>query len=128
MTPFTRRAFLVAAQFVPNQSDRPEAAVGNEPGFRSMFDGKTLDGWEGDPNYRRVDGGDGCQEQHVFDLARWRSVKDTVTPSNRFAMRGYQRYRRCAALYRNNYEEKRRLFLAERRSRESRGRVNLRSD
>jgi hypothetical protein len=30
--------------FVPKQSDRPEALSGDEPGFRTIFDGKTLDG------------------------------------------------------------------------------------
>jgi Domain of Unknown Function (DUF1080) len=46
-----------AAQFVPKQSDRPEALSGDEPGFRAIFDGKTLDGWEGDPKYWSVSGG-----------------------------------------------------------------------
>jgi len=29
--------------YVPKQSDRPEPTDGDEPGFRSMFDGKTLE-------------------------------------------------------------------------------------
>ncbi|HKA20139.1 MAG TPA: DUF1080 domain-containing protein, partial [Blastocatellia bacterium] len=33
--------------YVPQQSDRPEALAGDEPGFSSIFDGKTLSGWEG---------------------------------------------------------------------------------
>ena len=60
----SRRTFLavlsaapLAAQYVPKQSDRPEPATGDEPGFRSMFDGKTLAGWEGDPKYWRVENG-----------------------------------------------------------------------
>jgi hypothetical protein len=59
-----RRAFLaamsslpVAAQYVPKQSDRPEPAAGDEPGFRPIFNGKTLEGWEGDPKYWRVEDG-----------------------------------------------------------------------
>ena len=44
--------------YVPKQSDRPEPLAGEEPGFTPMFDGKTLDGWEGDPKYWRVE--DGC--------------------------------------------------------------------
>lgn len=40
--------------FVPKQSDRPQALDGDEPGFRSIFDNKTLDEWEGDPKYWRV--------------------------------------------------------------------------
>jgi hypothetical protein len=57
-----RRAFLgslfagVAASqtYTPKQSDRPEPVTGEEPGFESIFDGKTLNGWEGDPKYWRV--------------------------------------------------------------------------
>jgi hypothetical protein len=37
--------------YVPKQSDRPETLTGDEPGFAPMFDGKTLNGWEGDPKY-----------------------------------------------------------------------------
>src|SRR3954452_22531476 len=43
--------------YVPKQSDRPEPASGDEPGFRPIFDGKTLNGWEGDPTYWRVENG-----------------------------------------------------------------------
>lgn len=154
---FGRRTFLAslgaglaaAQQFVPKQSDRPKPIEGDEPGFVSMFDGKSLDGWEGDPKYWRV--ADGVMTGEItpetiiksntfiiwrggspanFELKvdyritsagnsgiNYRSVvvPDKVTPSNRFAMRGYQcdidgqnRYTG------NNYEEKGRLFLAER--------------
>lgn len=44
-------------QYVPKQSDRPEALTGEEPGFEGIFDGKTLQGWEGDPTYWRVENG-----------------------------------------------------------------------
>jgi hypothetical protein len=110
--------------FVPKQSDRPQTLEGDEPGFRSMFDGKSLDGWEGDPKYWRV--ADGSMlgeitpetviksntfiiwrggEPEDFELkvdfritsggnsgVNYRSVvvPDPVTPSNKFAMRGYQ--------------------------------------
>jgi len=43
--------------YVPRQSDRPEPASGDEPGFRPIFDGKSLEGWEGDPKYWRVENG-----------------------------------------------------------------------
>jgi 3-keto-disaccharide hydrolase len=43
--------------YVPKQSDRPEPASGDGPGFTLIFDGKTLDGWEGDPRYWRVEEG-----------------------------------------------------------------------
>jgi hypothetical protein len=46
-----------AAPYVPKQSDRPEAIAGDEPGFQRIFDGKTLDGWEGNPAYWRVENG-----------------------------------------------------------------------
>ena len=34
------------------------AAAADKPGFRSIFDGKTLDGWDGDPKFWRVE--EGC--------------------------------------------------------------------
>jgi hypothetical protein len=43
--------------YVPKQSDRPEELAGDEPGFKSIFDGKTLNGWEGDHKYWRVTDG-----------------------------------------------------------------------
>jgi hypothetical protein len=43
--------------YVPKQSDRPEPLAGDEPGFKNIFDGKTLSGWEGDPKYWRVSDG-----------------------------------------------------------------------
>jgi 3-keto-disaccharide hydrolase len=48
---------LLAHQYVPKQSDRPEAVAGDEPGFQSIFDGKSLAGWEGNPAYWRVENG-----------------------------------------------------------------------
>ena len=110
--------------YVPKQSDRPEAINGDEPGFKPMFDGKTLNGWEGDPKYWRMDDGalvgeitpDTIIKSNTFIIwqggelddfelkveyritpagnsgINYRSVvvPDKVTPSNRFAMRGYQ--------------------------------------
>lgn len=152
----TRRALLstlatlaAAQDYVPKQSDRPERLAGDEPGYQPMFDGKSLDGWEGDPKYWSV--ADGCMLGQItpdtviksntfiiwkggapadFELKvefrialagnsgiNYRSivVPDRVTPANQYAMRGYQfdidgqnRYTG------NNYEEKGRLFLAER--------------
>ncbi|MBK5291997.1 MAG: DUF1080 domain-containing protein [Acidobacteriia bacterium] len=60
-----RRSFLAASlgalaapqTYVPKQSDRPEPLSGEEPGFQSIFDGKTLNGWDGDPKYWRVEDG-----------------------------------------------------------------------
>ena len=64
MTFASRRLFLsslvatpLLAQYVPKQSDRPEAPTGDEPGFKPLFDGKSLAGWDGDPKYWRVENG-----------------------------------------------------------------------
>lgn len=167
MTPPTceRRLFLIslaacssrlmmAAQqpaqpYVPKQSDRPEAIEGDEAGFQNIFDGKTLDGWEGDPKYWRVSDGTMTGEitpetvikSNTFIIWRggepqdfelkvdyritaggnsginYRSVvvPDKVTPANQFAMRGYQCDIDGQNMYTgNNYEEKGRMFLAER--------------
>ena len=46
-----------AAPYTPKQSDRPEPAAGDEPGFGQIFDGRTLAGWEGNPAYWRVENG-----------------------------------------------------------------------
>lgn len=43
--------------YVPRQSDRPEAIEGDEPGFEPIFNGKDIQGWEGDPTYWRVENG-----------------------------------------------------------------------
>lgn len=49
---------LMAQQtYTPKQSDRPELLTEDEPGFKAIFDGKTLNGWEGDPKYWRVEDG-----------------------------------------------------------------------
>ena len=136
-----------AAPYVPKQADRPSPIDGDEPGFTPIFDGKTLNGWEGDPTYWRVENGVLTGEitpatvikSNTFIIWRggrpkdfelkldyritpegnsginYRStvVPDTVTPANKFAMRGYQfdidGRKRYAG---NNYEEKGRLFLA----------------
>jgi hypothetical protein len=143
----SRLAVTGQPPYVPKQSDRPEPLAGEEPGFRSIFDGKTLSGWDGDPKYWRVSDGSMAGEitpetvikSNTFIIWRggapadfelkvayritpggnsginYRStvVPDKITPSNKFAMRGYQcdidgqnRYTG------NNYEEKGRLFLA----------------
>jgi hypothetical protein len=154
-----RRPFLasllaslpLAAQqpYVPKQSDRPEPIEGDEPGFQTIFDGKSLNGWEGDPKYWRLE--DGCMVGEItpetivksntfiiwrggspkdFELKadyritsagnsgiNYRSVvvPDKVTPTNKFAMRGYQADIDGQNRYTGqNYEEKGRLFLATR--------------
>jgi hypothetical protein len=136
-----------AAPYAPRQSDRPEPAAGDEPGFQSIFDGKTLAGWDGDPRYWRVEDGSLVGEITPATVVKsntfiiWRGgrpkdfelkldyritpegnsginyrstvVPDTVTPDNKFAMRGYQFDIDGRKRYPgNNYEEKGRLFLA----------------
>ena len=133
--------------YAPQQSDRPEAIEGDEAGFKPIFDGKSLDGWEGDPTYWRVENGSLVGEitpetvvkSNTFVVWRggrpkdfelkieyriteagnsginYRSViiPDPVTPTNKFAMRGYQCDLDGRKRYPgNNYEEKGRLFLA----------------
>lgn len=78
---YGRRLFLATlagaaahGQYVPKQSDRPEALEGEEPGFEPIFDGKTLKGWEGDPKYWRADAGDMVGE----------ITPETVVKSNTF--------------------------------------------
>lgn len=154
MSSTSRRSFLatlsaapLAAQYVPKQSDRPEALTGDEPGFRPIFDGKTLAGWEGDPKYWRVEDGTLVGEVTPATLLKsntfiiWRGgapgdfelkadyrissagnsginyrsvvVPDAVTPTNKFAMRGYQFDIDGPNRYTGqNYEEKGRLFNA----------------
>ena len=141
----------LAAQepFIPKQSDRPEPVSGDESGFRPIFNGKTLDGWEGDQRYWRVENGvlvgevtpETLLKSNTFIIWRggspadfelkadyritsggnsginYRSVvvPDAVTPSNKFAMRGYQADIDGKNAYTGqNYEEKGRLFLATR--------------
>lgn len=43
--------------YVPRQADRPAPLEGDEPGYQTIFDGRTLSGWDGDPTYWRVEEG-----------------------------------------------------------------------
>jgi hypothetical protein len=135
--------------YKPKQSDRPEQLAGDEAGFRPLFNGKDLKGWEGDLKYWRWEGGalvgeitpETVVKSNTFIIWRGGSPKDfelkvdyrmtangnsginyrsvvvpdTVTPSNKFAMRGYQADIDGKNVYTGqNYEEKGRLFLATR--------------
>jgi hypothetical protein len=55
--PFAISADTPAAGYAPKQTDRPSPVTGDEPGFRPIFDGKTLEGWKGDPTYWRAEDG-----------------------------------------------------------------------
>jgi 3-keto-disaccharide hydrolase len=143
-------ATLLSAQtapYAPKQSDRPEVLTVDEPGFQTIFDGKTLAGWEGNPTYWRAENGVLIGEITAATVIKsntfiiWRGgspadfelkmdyriteagnsginyrsvvVPDTVTPDNKFAMKGYQFDLDGRKRYDgNNYEEKGRLFLA----------------
>ena len=70
----TPLAMAQVVPYVPKQSDRPEAIEGDESGFESIFDGKTLDGWKGDSKYWRV--ADGLMTGEI--------TPDTVIKSNTF--------------------------------------------
>jgi hypothetical protein len=41
--------------YAPKQSDRPQSLSGDEAGFKPIFDGRTLAGWEGNPTFWRVE-------------------------------------------------------------------------
>ncbi|MDQ6676075.1 MAG: DUF1080 domain-containing protein [Acidobacteriota bacterium] len=147
---FSLQHELIAQQgpaYKPKQSDRPEPASGDETGFTPIFNSKTLDGWDGDSRYWRVENNALTGEVTPETLLKsntfiiWRggapknfelkadyritsggnsginyrsvTVPDAVTPSNRFAMRGYQADIDGSNQYTGqNYEEKGRLFLA----------------
>lgn len=47
----------VPANSPPTVQSYPEPATDDDPDFKAIFDGKSLDGWEGDPTYWRVEDG-----------------------------------------------------------------------
>jgi 3-keto-disaccharide hydrolase len=68
------KAQQASPPYQPKQSDRPEAIPGGESGFRPIFNGKNLDGWEGDPKYWRVE-----ENKLVGEI-----TPDTIIKSNTF--------------------------------------------
>ena len=133
---------LLLLRAVEAQQVIPEPAGDDQVGFESIFDGKTLNGWEGDPKYWRVE--DGCLvgevtpdtilQQNTFIIWRGGTTRDfelkvdvRITasgnsginyrsepfPPNPFALKGYQADIDGANKYTGqNYEEKGRTFLA----------------
>ena len=133
---------LISSQIAQAQQVYPERGQKDEAGFESIFDGKTLTGWEGDPKYWRVE--DGCLvgevtpetilKQNTFIIWRGGTTRDfelkveyrissrgnsginyrsEEIPDSHFAMRGYQADIDGANKYTGqNYEEKGRTFLA----------------
>src|SRR5262245_35461305 len=140
----TTLAILTLASFRITQAQQvsPERGDKDEVGFESIFDGKTLTGWEGDPKYWRAESGclvgevtpDTILSQNTFIIWRGGATRDfelkvdyRITaggnsginyrseeiPNSHFAMRGYQADIDGANKYTGqNYEEKGRTFLA----------------
>ncbi len=50
-------ALLLASSPLAAQQATPPASAEDEAGFESIFDGKTLDGWDGDKTYWRAEDG-----------------------------------------------------------------------
>ncbi len=133
---------LLAAPFVRAQQIYPTPGTNDTAGFELIFDGKTLNGWEGDPKYWRVESGclvgevtpETLLKQNSFIIWRGGTTQDfelkveyrvsakgnsginyrSVQITNSpFAMRGYQSDIDGANKYTGqNYEEKGRTFLA----------------
>lgn len=135
--------FLLGRAQITESSARQTAST-DETGFERIFDGKTLNGWEGDPKYWRVEGGalvgeitpETIVKQNTFII--WRggvtrgfelkveyrisargnsgiNYRSTEVPGQRFAMRGYQADIDGEQRYTGqNYEERGRTFLARR--------------
>ncbi|HEX5221909.1 MAG TPA: DUF1080 domain-containing protein [Verrucomicrobiae bacterium] len=133
---------FVAAIPASAQQAYPTPGTNDETGFEQIFDGKTLNGWEGDPKYWRVENGclvgevtpETLLKQNSFIIWRGGTARDfelkveyrvsargnsginyrSVPWTNSpFALRGYQSDIDGANKYTGqNYEEKGRTFLA----------------
>ena len=120
----------------------PTSAEKDDTGFRQIFDGKTLSGWEGDPKYWRVENGclvgeitpETLLKENTFII--WRggttrnfelkvefrvssrgnsgiNYRSEAVENKPFVLRGYQADLDGAKKYTGqNYEEKGRTFLA----------------
>ncbi len=146
--PHSIRAFALgvvavfSAHFSLAQQVMPTAAPHDETGFESIFDGKTLTDWEGDPKYWRVENGtlvgevtpETLLKQNSFIIWRGGTTRDfelkveyrisskgnsgvnyrsEEIAGQPYAMRGYQADIDGAQRYTGqNYEEKGRTFLA----------------
>lgn len=133
---------LLAAAPLPGGQVYPTPAGDDSAGFESIFDGKTMAGWEGDPAYWRVENGclvgeitpDKLLKRNSFIIWRGGATADfelkveyRITPNGNsginyrsvevegtpFALRGYQADIDGANEYTGqNYEERGRTFLA----------------
>lgn len=143
-----RSMFLLLAMMLFADSPRPAHAQQSDAdaGFTPIFDGKTLDGWEGDPAYWRVEDGaivgevtpETLLKSNTFLIWRAGTTRDfelkvefqitaegnsgvqyrsTQVDDVPFALRGYQADIDGANRYTGlNYEERGRAFLAPRGS------------
>lgn len=137
-------AICVAGLSATAQQVASIPATNDTAGFASIFDGKTLDGWEGDPKYWRVENGcivgevtpETILKVNTFLIWRGGTTKDfelkveyrisergnsgiqyrsVQTTNGPFAMRGYQADIDGTNRYTGlNYEERGRTFLAQR--------------
>jgi len=135
---------LLAASPAGAAQTYPEQGRHDETGFETLFDGRTLNGWEGDPVYWRVEGGALVGEVTPATLLKqnsfiiWRggtaadfelkleyrisdrgnsgvNYRSEEIAGQRFALRGYQADIDGQQRYTGqNYEEKGRTFLAQR--------------
>jgi hypothetical protein len=133
---------LLGAATVSAQQVLPTPAGDDAEGFEAIFDGESLDGWEGDPTYWRVEDGalvgeitpETVLEQNSFIIWRGGVTRDfelklqfriseggnsgvnyrsEEIEGAAFAMRGYQADIDAANRYTGQcYEEKGRTFLA----------------
>ncbi len=133
---------LIAAAPLTGEQVFPTPAGDDGAGFESIFDGKTLTGWEGDPTYWRVENGclvgevtpETLLKRNSFIIWRGGTTKDfelkveyrisakgnsginyrsEAVADTPFALRGYQADIDGANAYTGqNYEERGRTFLA----------------
>jgi len=135
-------SLLMHPDSITAQQTYPVPATNDEAGFSLIFDGKTLDGWEGNPKYWRVENGCLVGEITPETLLKtnsfiiWRggltrdfemkaeyritargnsgiNYRSSELPGQPFVMRGYQADIEGQDHYTGqNYEEKGRTFLA----------------
>ena len=58
--------------------EKAEATMTEQDGFVQIFDGKTLDNWEGDPNYWKVENGNLVGEFKICRLSALPNNKGIV--------------------------------------------------
>ena len=133
---------LIALQRLAAEQIYPTPALKDDTGFHPIFDGKSLNGWEGDPKYWRVENGclvgeitpETLLKENTFII--WRggttrnfelkvefrissrgnsgiNYRSEAVENKPFVLRGYQADLDGAKQYTGqNYEEKGRTFLA----------------